>query len=107
MAGKYIQETDEREKAWPWSPRALSCASTVVVVPLYSKKLHIFVRLESTSWVTSLTILVFSLGLMVVNHFASRVLPCRLTSSTKLIYSGWPPSKETTSQLLPTGCHSS
>jgi hypothetical protein len=41
-------------------------------VPLYSRKLHIRVRRDSTSAVTSLTILALSLGPSVVNHFASR-----------------------------------
>jgi hypothetical protein len=41
-------------------------------LPLYSRKLHIRVRLDNTSAVTSLTILALSLGLRVVNHFASR-----------------------------------
>ena len=40
-------------------------------VPLYSRKLHIRVRRASTSWVTSLMILAFSLGDRVVNHFAN------------------------------------
>jgi hypothetical protein len=39
--------------------------------PLYSRKLHIRVRLDRTSCVTSLTIFAFSLGERVVNHFAS------------------------------------
>jgi len=42
--------------------------------PLYSRKLHIRVRRERTSWVTSLMILAFSLGERVVNHFASLYL---------------------------------
>jgi hypothetical protein len=40
--------------------------------PLYSRKLHIRVLLARTSCETSLTILAFSLGESVVNHFASR-----------------------------------
>lgn len=39
--------------------------------PLYSRKLHILVRLASTSCDTSLMIFAFSLGERVVNHFAS------------------------------------
>jgi hypothetical protein len=49
-------------------------------VPLYSRKLHILVRLPSTSCVTSLTILPFALGAMVVNHFASLTLPVKVAS---------------------------
>ena len=41
-------------------------------LPLYSRKLHIRVRLASTSCETSLMILAFSLGERVVNHLASR-----------------------------------
>lgn len=41
-------------------------------VPLYSRKLHMRVRLESTSCVTSLMILALSFGDRVVNHFARR-----------------------------------
>ena len=52
----------------------------VIHVPLYSRKLHILVRLPSTSCVTSLTILPFALGAMVVNHFASLTLPVKLAS---------------------------
>lgn len=40
--------------------------------PLYSIKLHIRVRLLRTNCVTSLTILAFSFGERVVNHFARR-----------------------------------
>lgn len=40
--------------------------------PLYSRKLHMRVRRDSTSWVTSLIILAFSLGERVVNHLARR-----------------------------------
>src|ERR1700738_2975847 len=50
--------------------------------PLYSRKLHILRRRERTSWVTSLTILDFSFGERVVNHFARRTLPCRETRRT-------------------------
>lgn len=39
--------------------------------PLYSRKLHIRVRLDRTSWETSLMILAFSLGERVMNHFAN------------------------------------
>jgi len=39
---------------------------------LYSRKLHMRVRRERTSAVTSLTILALSLGLRVENHFARR-----------------------------------
>ena len=42
--------------------------------PLYSRKLHMRVRRESTSCDTSLTILAFSLGESVENHFARRCL---------------------------------
>jgi hypothetical protein len=45
------------------------------VSPLYSRKLHILVRRARTSCVTSLTIFVFALGGMVVNHFASLTFP--------------------------------
>lgn len=45
--------------------------------PLYSKKLHIFVRLASTSCVTSLTILALAFRGIVVNHFCSLTLPFR------------------------------
>jgi hypothetical protein len=41
-------------------------------LPLYSRKLHIRVRLARTSWETSLTILALSLGDNVVNHLAKR-----------------------------------
>jgi hypothetical protein len=41
-------------------------------IPLYSRKLHMRVRLDSTSCVTSLMILALSFGERVVNHFASR-----------------------------------
>lgn len=41
-------------------------------VPLYSRKLHMRVRRASTSCVTSRTILDFSFGLRVVNHFERR-----------------------------------
>ena len=41
-------------------------------LPLYSKKLHIRVRLARTSCETSLTILALSLGDKVVNHLARR-----------------------------------
>lgn len=41
-------------------------------IPLYSRKLHILVRLDSTSCVTSLMIFALSLGDSVVNHFARR-----------------------------------
>lgn len=40
--------------------------------PLYSRKLHIRVRRERTSCVTSFVTLVLSFGDNVVNHFASR-----------------------------------
>lgn len=40
--------------------------------PLYSRKLHMRVRLDRTSWETSLIIFAFSRGERVVNHFASR-----------------------------------
>lgn len=40
--------------------------------PLYSRKLHMRVRRASTSCVTSRTILDFSFGLRVVNHFERR-----------------------------------
>ena len=39
---------------------------------MYSRKLHMRVRRERTSAVTSLTILALSLGLRVENHFARR-----------------------------------
>lgn len=39
---------------------------------MYSKKLHMRVLRARTSWETSLTILAFSLGDNVVNHFARR-----------------------------------
>ena len=42
---------------------------------MYSKKLHIFVRLASTSWVTSLTILALAFWGIVVNHFCNLTLP--------------------------------
>ncbi len=45
---------------------------TVLYSPLYSRKLHIRVRLDSTSWDTSLMILALSLGESVVNHLARR-----------------------------------
>jgi hypothetical protein len=41
-------------------------------VPLYSRKLHIRVRLDNTSCVTSLMILALSFGDKVVNHLARR-----------------------------------
>lgn len=41
-------------------------------MPLYSRKLHMRVRRDRTSWVTSLTTLAFSLGDSVVNHLARR-----------------------------------
>ncbi len=41
-------------------------------LPLYSRKLHIRVRLARTSCETSLTILALSLGDKVVNHLARR-----------------------------------
>lgn len=41
-------------------------------IPLYSRKLHMRVRRDRTSWVTSLMILAFSLGDRVVNHLARR-----------------------------------
>ncbi len=41
-------------------------------IPLYSRKLHMRVRRDRTSWETSLMILAFSLGESVVNHFARR-----------------------------------
>lgn len=41
-------------------------------MPLYSRKLHMRVRLARTSWETSLTILALSLGDRVVNHLARR-----------------------------------
>ena len=44
-------------------------------VPSYPKKLHILVRLASTSYVTSLTILALAFGDIVVNHFCSVTLP--------------------------------
>lgn len=50
--------------------------------PLYSRKLHMRVLRARTSWVTSLTILFLALGAIVVNHFASRTLPCLETSKT-------------------------
>ena len=41
-------------------------------VPLYSRKLHMRVRLARTSCETSLMILALSLGESVVNHLARR-----------------------------------
>lgn len=43
--------------------------------PLYSKKLHILVRLASTNCVTSLTIFAFVLFGSVWNHLASLTFP--------------------------------
>ena len=40
--------------------------------PLYSRKLHIFVRRDRTSCITSFMVLDLSLELRVVNHFARR-----------------------------------
>lgn len=51
--------------------RAFSAFPSNTHSPLYSRKLHILVRRDKTSWVTSLIILAFSLGDRVVNHFAS------------------------------------
>jgi hypothetical protein len=48
--------------------------------PLYSKKLHILVRLANTSCVTSLTILAFVLLGNVWNHLASLTFPVRVSS---------------------------
>jgi hypothetical protein len=45
-------------------------------IPLYSKTLHIFVRLESTVELTSFTAFALSLELHSdVNHFVRRILP--------------------------------
>jgi hypothetical protein len=55
-----------------------------ILLPLYSKKLHIRVRRASTSWETSLTILAFSLGDRVVNHFARRYEPVSVTAKGSL-----------------------
>ena len=41
-------------------------------LPLYSRKLHMRVLRERTSWETSLMIFALSLGESVVNHFARR-----------------------------------
>jgi len=46
-----------------------------IYTPLYSRKLHIFVRRARTSCVTSFTILALTFGAIVVNHFARRTLP--------------------------------
>jgi hypothetical protein len=51
--------------------------------PLYSRKLHIRVRLARTSWETSLTILALSLGDNVVNHLARRCTRVSSAASTR------------------------
>lgn len=48
---------------------------SIACSPLYSRKLHILVRLASTSWVTSFTILFFVFAGRVWNHFASLTFP--------------------------------
>lgn len=68
------RHSDDRR---PWSllkevSKSGSLLAKVTVVPLYSRKLHMRVRRDSTSWVTSLMILAFSLGERVVNHLARR-----------------------------------
>lgn len=55
-------------------------------LPLYSRKLHIFTRRANTSCVASFTILAFSLGGIVTNHFVRRTFPCLLTNNNQFIY---------------------
>jgi len=61
-------------------------ASNALCLPLYSRKLHILTLLANTSCVASFTILAFSLGGIVTNHFVRRTFPCLLTSNNQLIY---------------------
>jgi len=57
-------------------------------MPLYSRKLHIRVRRDSTSCVTSLITLALSFGLSVVNHFASRCETRAVNNSARELDAG-------------------
>jgi len=64
----------------PQAPRRdTSSVEEKHTVPLYSRKLHIFVRLASTSCVTSLTILALTFWDIVVNHFCNLTFPSRVS----------------------------
>lgn len=74
------------------------CDVSKINMPLYSRKLHILVRLPSTSCVTSLTILLFCFGAIVVNHFANLTLPIISTSilhSSQYLVARYEPCRET------------
>jgi len=74
----------ERRDCWQVSAtRAGTHRLYMIFLSLYSRKLHCFCCLASTTALTSRTVRALSLEGIAEYHLVSRTLPCRLISRTK------------------------